>query len=153
MGGEGAEVGNPVVVGAGEDVGDVGVFDEGEALGEPAGVEEGLIDAHEVHVEDAGTRAEDSGSEGVTLAGVEFADGLPSHAGLPDGVAGDVGVASVAEDVAVNLEIGIGLAFLAPEGVLGEGAVVAVDVAVPEVGGFDDMGVGVEDGEGFGGGH
>ncbi len=103
--------------------------------------------------DEAGFGAEDAGGEGVAFVGVEVSDGLPGHAGLPDGVAGDVGIGGVAEDPAVNLEVGAELAFLAPEGVLGQGTVVAVDVAVPEVGGLDDVGIGVEDGEGLGGGH
>ena len=84
-------------------MGYVGVLYQREAFGEPCGVEEGLVHAHQVHVEQARLRTGGSRSEGVAHVGVEVAHGLPRHAWLPDGMPRDIGVAGVAEYFAIHL--------------------------------------------------
>src|SRR6266478_726042 len=80
----------------------------------------------------------------VLDVGVERADRIPIHARPPECVARQVGVACVAEHLAVDLEIGPGATLLTPERVLAERAVLRVQVFLPERRRLDNMAVGVE---------
>src|SRR6266446_2795180 len=75
---------------------------------------------------------------------VEGTDRIPVHARPPQCMARQVGVSLVAEDLAVNLEIGAGASLLPPEGVFAERAVLGVEIFLPYQGRLDDMAVAVE---------
>ena len=64
-------------------------------------------------------------------------------------MARQVGVALVAEGLAVDLEIGAGAPLLPPQRVLAERAVLGIEVFLPQRGRLDDMAVGVEYNEVF----
>ena len=75
---------------------------------------------------------------------VERADRIPIHARPPQRMARQVGVARIAEDLAVDLQIGAGAPLVPPERVFAERAVLGVEVILPQRGRLDDMAVGVE---------
>jgi len=64
-------------------------------------------------------------------------------------MARQVGVAAVAENLTVDLEISAGLSLLAPQRVLPERAVLGIEILFPQRRRLDDMAVAVEDGEIF----
>jgi len=67
---------------------------------------------------------------------VEFADRIPGHAGSPQRMPRQIGVALVAEDLAVDFQIRDGPALLAPKRV--------PEVFLPQRGRLDDLAVGIE---------
>src|SRR4029453_3532038 len=72
------------------------------------------------------------------------ADRIPVHARPPQCMAWQVGVALVAEGLAVDLEIGAGAPLLSPQRVVTEGGVLGIEVSLPQRGRLDDMAVAVE---------
>ena len=101
----GAEVRDPVVIGAGESVGGIGVLDEMEALGEPSGIQKGLVDAHGVHVAEPGLRILSALVDRMNGGWVERAHVVPRHAGAPDGMTWNVPVPRVMDRPAIDLEV------------------------------------------------
>ena len=75
---------------------------------------------------------------------IQLADRIPGHAGPPQRMTREIGVPPIAEDLAVDLQIGAGAPFPPPQRVLAERAVFRFEVFLPELGRFDDMAVGVE---------
>ena len=62
---------------------------------------------------------------------VQLPDRVPIHAGPPQRMPRQIGVAIVAKDFAINLETGAGVAFLALQRVLAERAVFRFEVFLP----------------------
>ena len=148
-----AEVCNPVVVCPRQGVGYVRVFDQVETFGEPRGVKEGLVDTHGVHVPEPRPRVPRAFTHWMADVRVQFADGVPGHSGLPDGVSGDVGVAAVPKHLAVDFQVRVKPSFFAPEGVFAQDPVLGFQVFLPQLPGLHDVGVAVENLEVFPGGH
>src|SRR5271166_3317893 len=80
----------------------------------------------------------------MTRVRVELPDRVPGHAGPPQRMARQIGVPPVAEDLAVDLQICAGPAFLAPQRVLAERAVLRFEIYVPQRGRLDHVAVAVE---------
>src|ERR1051326_8163442 len=79
--------------------------------------------------------------------GVERADRIPVHARPPQRMPRQIGIAPVAKNLAIDLQIRAGAAFVPPERMLAERAVFGIEISVPERWRLDDMAVAVEDRE------
>ena len=123
---------------------------EEEALGEPSRVEQRLVDPHRVEIGKPRLPIRSALGCRVFDMRVESTDGIPGYAGTPQGVARQVGVACVAEDLTVDLEIGPGATLLTPESMFAERAVFRVEVLFPKRRRLDDVAVGVEHWKVFG---
>src|SRR5499427_6342502 len=64
-------------------------------------------------------------------ARIQLADRVPIHSGSPQRMPRQIGVGRVAEDLAIDLQIRAGLAFLTPERMLSERAVLGVEIFLP----------------------
>ena len=126
-----AEIRDPVVVGARKRIGDVGILYQVEALGEPRRIEQRLIDAHRIHVAQARLGIRCARGRCVSSVSVELADLVPRHPRPPDRVARDVGVHRVAEDLAVDLEVGAELALFTPQREFSQSAELRIEVLAP----------------------
>ena len=109
-----AEVDDPIIVGARERVGDVRVADLEEAFGEPGRIKQCAVDSHRVHIGKPGLRVRGALGGRMPRVRIEFSDRFPGHAGTPQRMARQVGVRAIAENLAVDLEVGAGAAFLSP---------------------------------------
>src|ERR1051326_490827 len=76
--------------------------------------------------------------------GVERADRIPVHARPPQRMPRQIGIAPVAKDLAIDLQIRAGAPFVPPESMLAERAVFGIEISVPERGRLDNMAVAVK---------
>jgi hypothetical protein len=81
---------------------------------------------------------------GMARVRVQLADGVPCHAGAPHRMAREIGVGRVAEDLAVDLQIRAGPAFLTPEPMLAERAVLWLEILLPKRGRLDHVRVAID---------
>ena len=65
------EVPDPVVVRPRQGIGDVGVLNDGQVLGEQRGQQQRLVDAHRVHVGEAGLGVGGALGQGMGRLGVQ----------------------------------------------------------------------------------
>ena len=75
---------------------------------------------------------------------IERADRIPIYAGPPQRMARKIGVRRIAEDLAVDLEVGAGAALVAPQRMLAQHAVFRLQIFLPQRRRLDHMAVGVE---------
>ena len=142
-----AEIRDPVVIRARERMRGIRIGDEMKPLGEPGRIQERLVDTHRIHVGEARPRIPRRFVHRMPYARIQFTDLIPRHPGPPDRMARQVRVHRVAHDLAVDLEIGIRFAVMAPQRLLAEPAKVGIEVFLPKLGRLDDMGVAIKYGD------
>ncbi len=136
---------HPAVVGPSQGVGNIRVMHQRKSLSEPSGIEQGLINAHRIHVPQPSLRFPRAFVHGMTGLGIQLANRFPRHPGAPQCMARQVDIRRIPVHLAVDFEVGIGSALLSPQGMFAQYPVLGLQVVLPHCARLYHMGIAIKD--------